>query len=194
MKDQPPARDPVAAAAAPPTPKRRGFMAALAAIVTGGVITLTPLVAGAVFSLDPLRRKRAKFLGANQNGFLRVTELNKLPADGAPERFTIKADLIDAWNLFKDRTIGTIYLRKVGDNVLAFTDVCPHLGCKINYQSSSHHFFCPCHASTFDLDGTKINQIPPRNMDSLDVKVDPDGSVWVKYEDFRGGVEEKIPT
>lgn len=191
MKEQPPARG-SAAAVAPP--KRRGFLAGFAALITGAVITLTPIVSGGIFALDPLLRKRTKFLGADENGFLRVTELSKLPDGGAPERFTIKADLVDAWNLFKNRTIGTIYLRNVAGTVLAFTDVCPHLGCKINYQSSSGHYFCPCHASTFNLDGEKINKIPPRNMDSLEVKVDPDGSVWVKYEDFRGGVEEKIPT
>jgi nitrite reductase/ring-hydroxylating ferredoxin subunit len=179
------------------SPPRRGFLLKLAAFVAGALVTLAPLVAGIVFSLDPIRRKRPKFLGADADGFLPVARLSDLPADGTPVRFTIKGDLVDAWNLFKDRTIGTVYLRHIPEAndspVIAFTDVCPHLGCKINYQSSSRHYYCPCHASTFDLDGTKLNKIPPRNMDSLDVKV-VDGRVWVKYQEFRGGVAEKIPT
>jgi Rieske Fe-S protein len=180
----------------PPPDARRGFLTSLAAVLTGAVVTLTPLFAGVMFALDPIRRSRQKFRGADRDGFLFVTRLNELPEDGSPARFTITADLIDAWNLFKNRTIGTVYLRLIAgatNPVVAFTDVCPHLGCKITYQSSVKHFYCPCHASTFDLDGTKINKIPPRNMDSLDVKV-VDGGVWVKYQDFRGATAEKIPT
>lgn len=190
MKDQP-----ATPAVAPPaaSPERRGILAGLAAIITGGLITLTPLAAGVMFALDPIRRKRPRFQGADKDGFLPVAKLSELPTDGEPIRFTIKADLLDAWNLFKNRTIGTVYLRNMGGgNVLAFTDVCPHLGCKVNYQSSSEHFFCPCHASTFNLDGEKINAIPPRNMDTLETKVQ-DGRVWVKYQDYRGGIEEKEP-
>ncbi len=174
----------------PAPPARRGVLAGLAAVVTGALITLTPLSAGLMFALDPIRRRRPRFQGADKDGYLPVVNLDQLPTDGTPVRFTIRADLKDAWNLFKDRTIGTVYLRNVENNVIAFTDVCPHLGCKINYQSSSHHFFCPCHASTFDLDGTKVNVIPPRNMDSLPTKVE-NGRVWVKYQDFRGGIHEK---
>jgi menaquinol-cytochrome c reductase iron-sulfur subunit len=174
----------------PAVPARRGVLAGLAALVTGAAITLAPLSAGIMFALDPIRRRRPRFQGADKEGYLPVVDLNQLPTDGTPVRFTIRADLIDAWNLFKDRTIGTVYLRNVENNVIAFTDVCPHLGCKINYQSSSQHFFCPCHASTFDLEGAKINEIPPRNMDSLPTKVEG-GRVWVKYQDFRGGIHEK---
>jgi menaquinol-cytochrome c reductase iron-sulfur subunit len=175
------------------SPPRRGLLAGIAAVITGALITLTPLCAGVMFALDPIRRHRTKFRGATDEGFLPVTQLSELPASGEPVRFTIRADLLDAWNLFKDRTIGTVYLRNVGGNVIAFTDVCPHLGCKVNYQSADKDFHCPCHASTFDLDGKKLNKIPPRGLDTLDVKVDPNGRVWVKYQDFRGAIAEKIP-
>lgn len=194
MTDQPSAAPSVTAA--PPTvspAERRGALAAIAAIISGAIVALTPLFAGGIFSLDPIRRKRTRFLGADADGYLPVAKLSDLPADGTPVRFVIKADIIDAWNLFKNRTLGTIYLRQVSaatPPVIAFNDTCPHLGCKVNYQASAHHFFCPCHASTFDLDGAKINKIPPRNLDSLDVKIE-DGKVWVKYQDFKGGIEHK---
>lgn len=177
-------------------PERRGFFTSFVAVVCGAIVTLTPMGMGGLFALDPIRRKRAKYLGADTEGFFPVTKEAQLPDDGTPVRFTIKADQVDAWNLFKDRTIGTVYLRKIAgatNPVIAFTDVCPHLGCKISYQSSAHQYFCPCHASTFDLEGTKLNKIPPRNMDELETKV-VDGQVWVKYQDFRGGIAERTAT
>lgn len=195
MTDQPAAT--AFAAAAPPSAKspseRRGVLAAIAAILSGAVVTLTPLLAGGIFSLDPVNRRRTRFRGADSEGYLPVAPLSLLPKDGTPVRFEVKADIIDAWNLFKNQTLGTIYLRQIGSAstpVIAFNDTCPHLGCKVSYQASAHEFFCPCHASTFDLEGKKINKTPPRNLDSLDVKIQ-DGTVWVKYQDFKGGIEHK---
>lgn len=187
MTEQPKATA-VAAEAVPP--ERRGFLAGLAAIVTGGLITLAPVVSGGLFSIDPLRRQRTRFLGADADGFLPGPKFSDLPADGTPVRFTIKADIIDAWNLFKDRTLGTVWLRNVAGNVIAFNDICPHLGCKVGYQSSTKSFYCPCHASAFGLDGKKTNVTPPRDMDELKVKVQ-DGKIWVKYQDFKGGIHEQ---
>ena len=173
--------------------QRRSIMAGIVAAVTGAIVCCAPLIAGGLFALDPIRRKRERYLGSDE-GYFPVTTLDRLPSDGTPERFTIRANMVDAWNLFKNRTIGTVYLRRMpgvsSGEVIAFTDVCPHLGCKVNYESSTNSFYCPCHASTFDLDGHKTNKIPPRNMDSLEVKV-RDGEVWVKYQEFKGGVEEK---
>ena len=77
-------------------------------------------------------------------------------------------------------------------NVRTLYQRCPHLGCKIDYKASSGSYFCPCHASTFDLKGEKQNKIPPRGMDSLETRV-TDGTVWVKYENFQGGIPEKTP-
>lgn len=193
MTDQP-TTSPTPTAPSGATAERRGVLAGLIAILTGTVATLTPLCAGVMFALDPIRRPRAKFRGADADGYLPVTNLSELPVDGTPVKFTIQADLIDAWNLFKGRTIGSIYLRNVAGTIIAFNDVCPHLGCKVNYQPSSQSYYCPCHASTFDLDGKKTNKIPPRNMDTLDTRVDDSQRVWVKYQDFRGAIAEKMPT
>src|SRR5215203_2110184 len=86
------------------SPPRRGFLTGIAAIIAGAIVTLTPLYAALVFAFDPICKKRTRFLGADAQGFLPVAKLSDLPADGTPKRFVIRADLIDAWNLFKDRT------------------------------------------------------------------------------------------
>ena len=171
---------------------RRGFLAAAGAIVIGALVSLTPLVAGIAFFLDPILRRRANFKGGDADGFLSVTKLADLPDDGTPLRFVLRADKIDAWNEFKDQTIGTVYLRKMpGDQIIAFNDTCPHLGCKVDYQEGKQEFLCPCHASAFDLDGKPINKIPPRGLDTLKSKVDSSGQVWIKYQEFQSGIEKQ---
>lgn len=172
-------------------PPRRNFFAEVASVLIGGLVGLVPLAAGIAFFMDPLLRKRSSMRGQTEDGYLSVAKLSDLPTDGTPLRFSIIADKIDAWNLFKQQTIGTVYLRNVEGNVIAFNDVCPHLGCKIDYKSSNNSFFCPCHASAFALDGKKTNPIPPRDMDGLTVRV-TDGEVWVKYQNFKRGCAEQI--
>ena len=76
-------------AAAPPE-TRRGFFKKAAALILGAVATIIPMVAGLLTVLDPLRRQ------STATGFLRVTTLAALAADGSPRRFPVIADREDA--------------------------------------------------------------------------------------------------
>ena len=109
-------------------------------------------------------------------------------------------DLDDAWNRFKDVPVGSIWLRKNPDGkILVFNSVCPHLGCSVDYRRNEGDFFCPCHTSSFSLDGEKTNEVPPRAMDSLELLTAANGEVkedgtelWVKFQNFRRATAEKI--
>jgi nitrite reductase/ring-hydroxylating ferredoxin subunit len=35
----------------------------------------------------------------------------------------------------------------------ALSSVCPHLGCRVHWESQNQRFFCPCHNGEFDPDG-----------------------------------------
>ena len=179
-----------AAHAPPSSPPRRNFLVEASAIVIGAVVGFAPLAAGMAFLLDPLLRRRPTLQGASEDGFLPVANIAELPSDGTPLRFAITADKVDAWNLFKKQTVGTVYLRQIAGQVIAFNDTCPHLGCKVDYKPATKTYFCPCHASSFNLEGDKTNQIPPRGMDALETRV-TDGRVWVKYQNFQRGIADK---
>ena len=79
------------------------------------------------------------------------------------------------------------------NDLLAFSDICPHLGCSVDYRSASDAYYCPCHNSEFALDGAKTNRIPPRALDSLDIDIRNGNEVWVKFQRFQAGIEQKIP-
>jgi menaquinol-cytochrome c reductase iron-sulfur subunit len=180
---------------------RRNFLSGAIAFVTGGLILIVPAASGLFFFLDPISRNGGKSKGKDdgperrdREGFLRVTTLASLPIDGKPQSFVVYDDVIDAWNKFVDQPIGRVFLRKISDgNVTAFNVRCPHLGCAVDYRSAQNDYFCPCHTSTFNLAGEKLNEIPPRGMDALEVKIKNGTEIWVKFQMYKAGTPDKAP-
>jgi len=182
---------------APPDTPRRNVVAALAATVIGAIVSLVPLGAGLLMFFDPiLRRKSAAGEGgesAEQN-FLRVAALEALPPDGTPVQVPVIADLTDAWNREPGQPVGAVYLRRVGDKVECFNAICPHAGCFVAYAAERQVFQCPCHTSSFQLDGSRILPSPsPRDMDPLAVDESrlKDGEVWVQFVNYYPGKEHR---
>lgn len=170
-------------------PDRRNFMTKAAAIVVGGLISVVAPVAGVFTLLDPLRRK------GDTRGMVRVTSFAALPEHGEPRKFPVLDTLIDAWNKTDNVPVGSVYVQRTGDNtVRVLNSVCPHLGCSVGFNAANKGYFCPCHKSSFAIDGQiKDPKSPsPRAMDELDAVV-KDGEVWVKFQNFRKGSPEKIP-
>lgn len=168
------------------TPRRT--VVSLLAVLIGGVVGLIPAGSGLFFFLDPILRKSR---GAG-GGLLRGPNAAELPADGTPVRVTLRSDIVDAWTVYRDRVVGSVYLRMMPNGqVIAFNDTCTHLGCKVDYQAADKRFFCPCHQSAFGLDGVPKNPTPPRKLDELDTEI-KDGVVWIRYKNFRTATPEKV--
>lgn len=171
------------------SPPRRNFLARLGAIILGAVASAIPVAAGATALLDPLRR------GGRDVRTVRITRLSALPSDGSPQKFTVQADHVDAWSTYADTPVGAVYLRRAGDSVVALNVVCPHAGCFVRLLPDRSRFGCPCHNSSFDLDGSVNDPASPapRDMDELAVEIRNGDEVWVSFQNFLPGREEKIP-
>ena len=48
----------------------------------------------------------------------------------------------------------------VVDEVLALSSVCPHLGCRVQWEANNDRFFCPCHNGVFDANGRATSGPP----------------------------------
>jgi len=167
---------------------RRGFIKFLS-VVIGGLVSIIPFAAGIRAYLNPLTREKS----SSGDGFIKVTTLDAIPANGTPAKFSVVADKEDAWNKFKNVSIGAVYLRKVDGKVKALHTVCPHLGCFIDYRSGKNDFYCPCHNSNFELDGAILSGVSPRAMDPLEIEVRNTTEVWVKFQNFQPGHDHPVP-
>ena len=184
---------PAPPAAGAPAPQRRSFLVGATAAVIGAIVAIVPTVPSLAFLFHPLLKKKKPGAVDAGDGYVPVTSLEAVPTDGSPRAFPVQMDIQDAWNKFPNRQVGSVFLSKDKDGKLqCFSCVCPHLGCTINYEDRSKLFVCPCHASSFKLDGERNNEIPPRSMDPLDVRVnEKTNEVEVKYQTFRAGKAER---
>lgn len=56
----------------------------------------------------------------------------------------------------------------------AFSAVCTHLQCTVQYRSDLEQIWCPCHNGHFDLSGRNVSGPPPKPLESYDVIVKGD--------------------
>jgi nitrite reductase/ring-hydroxylating ferredoxin subunit len=179
----------------PPEPPRRFTLKAALAVVISAVLPAPAILGALGVLLNPLRpsvRKKNLPSGSDDKGFYKLGEAGDLTPE-SPVPVKIFATVRDAWAVQPDHPIGACYLVKRGDGkVDAFSAVCPHAGCFVDYHADEKQFHCPCHDSQFDIQGKRGPTSPSaRDLDSLECEV-RDGDVWVKYQDFKTGSPEKV--
>ena len=69
---------------------------------------------------------------------------------GQAHSFTNPADGNPAW-----------VVHTTGNTFVAFTAVCTHAGCPVQYDPSTVEFVCPCHGGVYDARTGKVLQGPP---------------------------------
>jgi len=79
---------------------------------------------------------------------------------------------------------------EVDGKLTAFSTVCPHLGCAVDFDAAAGKFKCPCHRSAFGVAGTVEEGPSPRALDTLEVR-EEGGLVSIRYQRFRQGVAAK---
>lgn len=178
-----------------PPPERRRFLK----LCTHGLGAFWAALFGvpiAAFLIDARNRP------ARDRDFKTVARFNDLKP-GVPSQAVVRDVRRDAWTLHPNDVIGRVWLiRRDGDTVEAYTTICPHLGCSINYEENSKQFICPCHMGTWDgqcklVPSAELGRenAAPRDMDSLEVRRDPADRdlIQVKYQRFENGVHDKKP-
>jgi menaquinol-cytochrome c reductase iron-sulfur subunit len=111
--------------------------------------------------------------------------------EGEKKRVTIVADARDAWTRTPAEELGTVWLVRRGDTVLAFSAVCPHLGCAVSGKGAGEGFVCLCHDSHFAESGDAQHGPSPRGLDPLATRMVGE-IVEVDFRRFRPGSRERV--
>ena len=74
-----------------------------------------------------------------------------------------------------------LIVRPSAGELRAFSAVCTHLGCLVEWRSAKGDIYCPCHGGRFDLDGKVVGGPPPRPLPRYPVSVEK-GQILVQVK------------
>jgi Rieske Fe-S protein len=136
---------------------------------------------GVVLGPPPTRRRFVNWLlGTSVGAFLLsvlypVSRYLVPPPAGESSAATvtlpIKPDEVkpNSGQIFKFGNRPAILVRTPAGELRAFTAVCTHLNCTVQYRPDLSHIWCACHNGHFDLNGKNIAGPPPRPLEPFAV-------------------------
>jgi len=158
--------------------QRRSFLGMATGLIGAGIAAFLGLTLGRYSILPTL----AEASGAE---WLEVGPVAEIP-EGKPENRSVIVSRNAGWGSYGSQQ--SVWVVRTGERLTVFSTVCPHLGCTITDKANG--FGCLCHSSYWGPEGEKLGGPAPRAMDVLEHEV-KDGTLRVKYQNFKQGVAEK---
>lgn len=138
----------------------------------GGFMAAGLVLPMARFAIDPLLKVKA------EADFV-VTSLKESDLTDEPQRVDFSYLQQDAW--YKADTTESAWVYKEGNEIIALSPVCKHLGCTVNWAgdpTQPERFFCACHAGRYEKNGVNVQGTPPTAaLDMYLVEVTEDGFI-----------------
>ena len=97
------------------------------------------------------------------------------PVGESTSRSVVAANINELKNnsgkIFKFGSKPALLVRMVDGEYRAFTAVCTHLNCTVQYRDDLHQIWCACHNGFYDLAGRTVSGPPPRPLETFQVNV-----------------------
>jgi cytochrome b6-f complex iron-sulfur subunit len=77
--------------------------------------------------------------------------------------------------IFKFGNRPGIVVRTADGDLRAFSAVCTHLDCTVQFRAETSQLWCACHNGTYDLGGNVVSGPPPRALEKFTVNVRGEG-------------------
>ncbi|HEX2387045.1 MAG TPA: Rieske 2Fe-2S domain-containing protein [Candidatus Binatia bacterium] len=87
---------------------------------------------------------------------------------------------VNSGEIFRFGSQPAILVRTPANELKAFSAVCTHLSCIVQYRSDVSHVWCACHNGHYDLNGKNIMGPPPKPLEAYVVNVKGDQIVVSK--------------
>lgn len=87
---------------------------------------------------------------------------------------------VNSGKIFKFGSKPGIVVRTESGELKAFSAVCTHLDCIVQYKSDIKHIWCACHNGHYNLNGQNIGGPPPRPLEEYKVNTRGDDIVVSK--------------
>lgn len=155
---------------------RRDFVKLLSAAI-GTVIAAAVGLPAIAYLLSPALRAQT-----DEDAWIPLGPLADYPV-GAPKPFSFSRTTINGW----ERTVtshGVFVVRKNEAEVRVFSNICTHLGCRVNWHPDLGHYISPCHDGHFDIVGNVVGGPPPRPLDEFITKVEND-SLFIQLPPYK---------
>ena len=148
---------------------RRDFMKVAIAAISGAI--------GAAIGLPAIAYVMGPALAKATDTWIRLGTVNKVEL-GNPTLFKTIIETQTGW-INAEEEFSAYVLTENGQDFIAMSNICTHLGCRVRWIPDKEGFYCPCHNGVFAKDGTVISGPPPRPLDRFESKVE-DGVLFVK--------------
>jgi len=73
--------------------------------------------------------------------------------------------------IFKFGSRPALLVRLADGSFRAFSAVCTHLNCTVQYRSDLREIWCACHNGLYDLEGRNVSGPPPRPLETYEAHV-----------------------
>ena len=84
------------------------------------------------------------------------------------------------------KTLYGVWIVKLGNRIMAYSNICTHLGCIPNWLPAENKFKCPCHGSGYYITGVNFEGPAPRPLERYRIFMNADGKMVVdKTRTFR---------
>ena len=102
------------------------------------------------------------------------------PEGGEPATASATAGRVGALKpnsaaIFKFGSKPGIVVRTAEGDIRAFSAVCTHLDCTVQYKPDTTQLWCACHNGTYDLGGNVVSGPPPRGLEKFLVNLRGEG-------------------
>jgi menaquinol-cytochrome c reductase iron-sulfur subunit len=129
----------------------------------GALISAALAIPAALYLLVPPKAKK-------RSDWIEAGDVSKLDPN-VPVEMIFQETRTDGWTTtVQARTAWVVSIP--GKGVVAYGPQCTHLGCAYHWEETTEQFLCPCHTSTFSIEGKVLSGPAPRPLDRYESKVE----------------------